>query len=289
MQTRFYGVVALLAVVLLGLSMSVFVVHEREQAIKFRFGEIIKADFEPGLHFKVPFINNVIKFSDQILTLDNRPERFLTGERKFVLVDFFVKWRISDVRGFYVATGGDELIASQRLFAIITDSLRKEFARRTIQEVVAGERGELMDGMMARARTVASELGITIVDIRVKRIDLPDEVSGSVFERMRQERVRIAKQFRAEGAEMSVKIRAEADRQRTVMLAEAYRDAQVTRGEGDAQAAAIYAQAYQKNADFYSFYRSLEAYRHSLGLEQDLLLLKPDSEFFRYLKSADGK
>jgi membrane protease subunit HflC len=289
MQTRFYGIMALLAAVLLGLSMSVFVVHEREQAIKFRFGEIINADLKPGLHFKVPFINNVIKFSDQILTLDNRPERFLTGERKFVLVDFFVKWRISDVTGFYIATGGDELIASQRLFAIITDSLRKEFARRTIQEVVAGERAELMDGMMARARVVAAELGITIVDIRVKRIDLPDEVSGSVFERMRQERVRIAKQFRAEGAEMSVKIRAEADRLRTVMLAEAYRDAQVTRGEGDAEAAAIYAKAYQKNPEFYSFYRSLQAYRKSLGLQQDLLLIKPDSEFFRYLKSADGK
>ncbi|MCW8844447.1 MAG: protease modulator HflC [Gammaproteobacteria bacterium] len=288
MQTRLYGLLTLVAVVLLSLSMSVFVVHEREQAIKFRFGEIIKADFEPGLHFKVPFINNVIKFSDQILTLDNRPERFLTGERKFVLVDFFVKWRISDVTGFYIATAGDELMASQRLFAIITDSLRKEFAKRTIQEVVAGERAELMDEMMARARKVAAELGITIVDIRVKRIDLPDEVSGSVFERMRQERVRIAKQFRAEGAEMSVKIRAEADRQRTIMLAEAFRDAQSTRGEGDAIAAGIYSKAYLKNPEFYSFYRSLQAYRQSLGLEQDLLVLKPDSEFFRYLKSADG-
>lgn len=289
MQNRLYGLLAVVAALLLALSMSVFVVHEREQAIKFRFGEIIKADFEPGLHFKVPFVNNVIKFSDQILTLDNRPERFLTGERKFVLVDFFVKWRISDVTGFYIATAGDELMASQRLFAIITDSLRKEFAKRTIQEVVAGERGELMNEMMARARTVAAELGITIVDIRVKRIDLPDEVSGSVFERMRQERVRIAKQFRAEGAEMSVKIRAEADRLRTVMLAEAYRDAQRIRGEGDGRAAAIYAEAYQKDEKFYSFYRSLQAYRHSLGLEQDLLLIKPDSEFFRYLKSSEGK
>ena len=288
MQTRLYGLLTLVAVVLLSLSMSVFVVHEREQAIKFRFGEIIKADFEPGLHFKVPFINNVIKFSDQILTLDNRPERFLTSERKFVLVDFFVKWRINDVTGFYIATAGDELMASQRLFAIITDSLRKEFAKRTIQEVVAGERTDLMDEMMARARKVAAELGITIVDIRVKRIDLPDEVSGSVFERMRQERVRIAKQLRAEGAEMSVKIRAEADRERTVMLAEAYRDAQTTRGEGDAAAAGIYSEAYLKNPEFYSFYRSLQAYRQSLGLEQDLLVLKPDSEFFRYLKSADG-
>lgn len=289
MQARLYGLLALLAAAFLVLSMSVFVVHEREQAIKFRFGEIIRADFEPGLHFKVPFVNNVIKFSDQILTLDNRPERYLTSERKFVLVDFFVKWRISDVTGFYISTSGDELMASQRLFAIITDSLRKEFAKRTIQEVVAGERGELMDEMMARARSVASDLGITIVDIRVKRIDLPDEVSGSVFERMRQERVRIAKQFRAEGAEMSVKIRAEADRLRTVMLAEAYRDAQRIRGEGDGRAAAIYAQAYQKDEDFYSFYRSLQAYRHSLGLEQDLLLIKPDSDFFRFLKSADGK
>lgn len=289
MQTRLYGLLALLGALFLVLSMSVFVVHEREQAIKFRFGEIIRADFEPGLHFKVPFVNNIIKFSDQILTLDNRPERYLTSERKFVLVDFFVKWRISDVTGFYISTSGDELMASQRLFAIITDSLRKEFAKRTIQEVVAGERGELMDEMMARARSVASELGITIVDIRVKRIDLPDEVSGSVFDRMRQERVRIAKQFRAEGAEMSVKIRAEADRLRTVMLAEAYRDAQRIRGEGDGSAAAIYAEAYKKDEDFYSFYRSLQAYRHSVGTDQDLLVIKPDSDFFRFLKSADGK
>lgn len=289
MQARLYGILAVLAVVFLVLSGSVFVVHEREQAIKFKFGEIIKADFEPGLHWKVPFVNNVVKFSDQILTLDNRPERYLTGERKFVLVDFFVKWRIESVAQYYTATSGDEMIAGQRLFAIITDSLRKEFAKRTIQEVVAGERAELMDEMMARARTVASDLGVTIVDIRVKRIDLPDEVSGSVFERMRQERGRVAKQFRAEGAEMSVKIRAEADRQRTVMLAEAYRDSERLRGEGDARAASIYADAYKRNPDFYSFYRSLQAYRHALGLERDLLLIKPDGEFFRYLNSADGK
>jgi len=289
MSNKFYGLLAVLAVLGLGISMSVFVVHEREQAIKFRFGEIIKSDFDPGLHFKVPFVNNVVKFSDQILTLDNRPERFLTGERKFVLVDFFVKWRIEDVSRYYTATGGQEEIAAQRLFAIITDGLREEFAKRTIQQVVAGDRSELMDPMLLGARGVAVELGVAIVDIRVKRIDLPDEVSGSVFDRMRQERARVAKQFRGEGAESREKIRAEADRQRTILLAEAYRDAETLRGEGDAEAAAIYADAFERNPEFYSFYRSLQAYRQSLGLDQDMFLLNQDGEFFRYLKSADGK
>lgn len=289
MANKIYALLAVLVLAGLGISMSVFVVHEREQAIKFRFGEIIKADFEPGLHFKIPLVNNVVKFSDQILTLDNRPERFLTGERKFVLVDFFVKWRIEDVSRYYTATSGAEEIAAQRLFAIITDGLREEFAKRTIQQVVAGERSGLMDPMLLGARDVARELGVAIVDIRVKRIDLPDEVSGSVFDRMRQERARIAKQFRGEGAEMREKIRAEADRQRTVLLAEAYRDAEKLRGEGDAEAAAIYAQAFEQNPEFYSFYRSLQAYRRSLGLEQDVFLMDQDGDFFRYLRSADGK
>jgi membrane protease subunit HflC len=268
--------------------MSVFVVDEREMAIKFRFGEIMRSDYEPGLHFKVPIVNNIRTFPDLILTLDNRPERFLTGERKFVLVDFFVKWRISDIDSFYRATRGDELVASNRLLSIVRDGLRDTFAERTIQEVVSAERSALLTDMLASARAASSDLGVTIVDVRVKRIDLPDEVSGSVFERMRQERARVASQLRAEGAEQSEKLRAEADRQRTVMLAEAYREAEQIRGEGDARAAEIYAEAFSQNTEFYYFHRSLEAYRRSVGRDGDILVLKPDSDFFRYFRYRNG-
>jgi membrane protease subunit HflC len=289
MSGRVYGLLVVVALVALAILMSVFTVDERELAIKFRFGEIVRADYAPGLHFKLPIVNNVQKFPDRILTLDNRPERFLTGERKFVLVDFFVKWRIEDVSSYYRATGGDESIANNRLLSIVRDSLRDTFAERTIQTVVSAERSELLTEMMNSARKVAVELGVTIVDIRVKRIDLPDEVSGSVFERMRQERARVASQLRAEGGERSEKIRAEADRQRTVILAEAYREAERIRGEGDARAAQIYAEAYEQDEDFYSLFRSLEAYRRSIGQDGDILVLAPEGDFFRYLKDREGQ
>jgi membrane protease subunit HflC len=288
MGNKFSALLVVVALAALAISMSVFVVDEREMAIKFRFGEIMRSDYEPGLHFKVPIVNNVRTFPDLILTLDNRPERFLTGERKFVLVDFFVKWRISDIDSFYRATRGDELVASNRLLSIVRDGLRDTFAERTIQEVVSAERSELLTDMLTSARAASSDLGVTIVDVRVKRIDLPDEVSGSVFERMRQERARVASQLRAEGAEQSEKLRAEADRQRTVMLAEAYREAEQIRGEGDARAADIYAQAFTQNTEFYYFYRSLEAYRRSVGRDGDILVLKPDSDFFRYFRYRSG-
>ncbi len=288
MSNKFSALLVVLALAALAVSMSVFIVDEREMAIKFRFGEIMRSDYEPGLHFKVPIVNNIRTFPDLILTLDNRPERFLTGERKFVLVDFFVKWRISDIDSFYRATRGDELVASNRLLSIVRDGLRDTFAERTIQEVVSAERSALLTDMLTSARAASSDLGVTIVDVRVKRIDLPDEVSGSVFERMRQERARVASQLRAEGAEQSEKLRAEADRQRTVMLAEAYREAEQIRGEGDARAAEIYAEAFSQNTEFYYFHRSLEAYRRSVGRDGDILVLKPDSDFFRYFRYRNG-
>ena len=249
----------------------------------FRFGEIVRSDFSPGLHFKVPIYNKVRKFERRILTFNNPSEAFLTKEKKNLIVDFFVKWRITDAAQYYRATAGNEDSAAQRLIEIIKDGLRAEFAKRTIQQVVTAERSELIGDMLARASSTARDLGISIVDVRVKRLDLPDEVSESVFNRMRQERARVASQYRAEGAEASERIRAEADRERTVILAEAYRDAERERGLGDARAAEIYAEAYERHPEFYAFYRSMRAYRESLGQEQDVLVLSPDSDFFKYL------
>ncbi|MCB1737609.1 MAG: protease modulator HflC [Gammaproteobacteria bacterium] len=268
---------------------TVFIVDQRERAILFRLGEIVRADFQPGLHFKVPVINNVRKFDGRILTLDSQPERYLTSEKKNVIVDSFVKWRIKDVATFYRATGGDERRAATRLAQIIKDLLRAEFAKRTIQEVVAGERSQIMDVLSSQATQVVSDLGIDVVDVRIKRIDLPQDVSTSVYERMRAERARVAKDFRSRGEERAIRIRAEADRERTVLLAEAYRDAERLRGDGDASAAEIYAKAFERDAEFYSLYRSLLAYRTSFTSPEDVLLLKPDSDFFRYFNDAGGK
>ncbi len=280
--------VVIVLALLASASMAFFTVDERELVIKRRFGEILQSDYEPGLHFKVPFIDKVLKFDDRILTLDNPSERFLTVEKKNLEVDFFVKWEITDTAKFYLSTSGSESIASQRLLEIIKDSIRAEFARRTVVEVVSAERTVLLDDMIRSARDSATELGINVVDVRVKRIDLPQQVSGSVYDRMREERQRIASQLRAEGAEAAEQIRAEADRERTVMLAEAYRDAERLRGDGDAQAAEIYALAYDRNREFYAFHRSLQAYRSAIG-SGDLLVLQPDSEFFKYLNSQAGK
>jgi membrane protease subunit HflC len=269
-------------------SMSVFTVDERELAIKFRLGEIIETDLEPGLHFKMPFINNVRKFPRQILTQANPQEPFLTDEKKNLLVDFFVKWRITDVGAYYRATRGDEALAAQRLIEIVKDGIRSEFAKRTVPQVVSAERRELLDSMLANARKNARELGMEVVDVRVKRTEFPEEVRESVFERMRQERGRTAAELRAQGAENAEQIRAEADRQRTVTLAEAYREAEKVRGAGDAEAARIYANAYRKDPEFFAFYRSIQAYRRSLGKENDLLVLGKESEFFRYMEESSA-
>ena len=288
MGARFNALIIAVGLVALIGSMSVFTVTPKEHAIKFRFGEIIKSDYEPGLHFKLPVVHSIRKFNKRILTIDNRPERFITGERKYVNVDFFVKWRIQDVATFYRATMGSYEGAGERLLAIVTDGLKRQFAERTIKQVVSAERSQLLDEMLVTSQDRAADFGVEIIDIRVKRIDLPDAVSESVFNRMRQERARIAKQLRAEGFEQSEQIRSSADRQSIEIEASAYRDAEIIRGQGDARSADIYARAYTKNEEFYAFYRSMQAYRNSIGLEQDLLLLKPDSDFFKYLGNRQG-
>jgi membrane protease subunit HflC len=280
---------AVLVIVGIGLYMATYTVDEREKAILFKFGEIQRVDIPPGLHFKIPVMNNVRKFDSRILTLDAQPERFLTGEKKNVTVDFFVKWRISDVGQYYRSTRGDERSAQIRLAQIMRDGLRNEFGKRTIQEAVSGERREIMDVLEVKANQLARELGIDIVDVRISRIDLPDDVSDSVYQRMRAERDRVAKDFRARGQEAAERIRAAADREATVLLANAYRDAERIRGEGDAGSAEIYANAYGRNAEFYAFYRSLSAYRNSFGSAGDILVLQPDSEFFRYFNESAGR
>jgi membrane protease subunit HflC len=276
-----------LALLVALISASVFTVDEREFAIKLRFGEILSDEFEPGLHFKIPFVNNVVKYDDRILTRNNPTEEFLTQEKKNLKVDFYVKWRITDPGQYYQAVGGDELIATNRLIEIIKDGIRAEFAKRTVQQVVTADRREIMDDMMDTAGRTARELGIEVVDVRVKRLDLPDEVSDSVFNRMRQERARVAAQLRAEGEETAERIRSEADRDRTIILAEAYKQSEEIRGEGDAESADIYAAAHQRDPEFYAFYRSLQAYRRSLGAEGDIFVLGPESDYFRYMKEAE--
>ncbi len=271
------------------LSSFVFKVDETQFAVLFRFGEIVKTDFEPGLHFMLPVVNTIKKYDDRVLNLENRAESFLTGEKKNLRVDFFVKWKIADVTTYYRATQGDETIAAQRLLAIMKDALRAEFAQRTVKEVVSADRRAIMQVMTQNANQAAKEFGIAIVDVRVNKIELPDEVLESVFKRMRTERERTAKQFRAEGAEQAERIRAEVERERAVILANAYRDGERIRGDGDASASAIYARAYGKDPEFYSFHRSLEAYRRSMSGGQDILVLDPDSEFFRYFGNKQGK
>ncbi|MDP6436975.1 MAG: protease modulator HflC [Gammaproteobacteria bacterium] len=279
------ALIALLALLAYG---SLFTVGERELAIKFRFSEIVAADYEPGIHVKLPFINSVSKYPKRLLTINNPQELFLTEEKKNLFVDFFVKWRIIDVGQYYRASGGEAAIAAQRLLEIVKDGIRAEFAKRTVPEVVSAERREIMADMLTRARANAVQLGVEVVDVRVKRIEFSDTVSESVFRRMREERSRVAAELRAEGYETAERIRAEADRERTVILAEAYRESEIIRGDGDAQAADIYAKAYTKNPEFYSFHRSIQAYRNSLGSEGDLLVLGPESEFLRYLNQSKG-
>jgi membrane protease subunit HflC len=279
--------IALVAVVIV-VRMSVFSVDEREHALKFRFSEIVQADYEPGLHFKIPLINNVRKYPNRILTYENSEEKFLTGEKKNLIVDYFVTWRITDPAQYYRSVRGDEAAAIERLSAVVKEGIKAAVSRRTVQEVVSAERSELIDQMLIDARSRSPELGIEIIDVRVKRIDLADEVSESVYDRMKEERRRTAAQLRAEGEEELERIQADADRQRTVILAEAYRDAERLRGQGDARAAEIYARAYTQNPEFYSFYRSMAAYRESIGGDQDVLVLQPDSDFFQFLQSRSG-
>lgn len=266
-----------------------FIVDQRQKALLFQLGEVKKADIPPGIHFKVPFAQNVRLFDSRILTMDTKAEEYLTLEKKQVQVDFFVKWRIDDVREFYRATGGNESTALARLSSIINKGLRDEFGNRTIQQAVSGERNEIMRSLEANAADKVGEFGMELIDVRVKRIDLPQDVSNSVYERMRSERQRVAADFRARGAEEAEKIKANADREREVILANAYREAQQVRGKGDAQAADIYAQAYEQDREFYQFYRSLDVYTSSFGDGGDLLVLEPDSEVFQYFRKSKGQ
>lgn len=285
-KVSFSLIVILIGVVIVG--MSVFVVDEREYALKFQFGEIMRSDYEPGLHFKFPFVQNVVKYPDRILNYDDSEERFLTGEQKNLVVDYFVTWRIIDPRQYYVSVRGDEDSAVDRLSAIVKEGIKAAISQRDVREVVSAERSELMDDMLIDLRRRDDELGIEVVDVRVKRIDLEDAVSDSVFDRMREERRRTAEELRAHGNEEAEQIRADADRQRTVILSNARKEAEIIRGEGDAMAADIYARAYSVDPDFYAFYRSLAAYRESIGGGRDVLVLKPDSEFFQYLENQFG-
>jgi membrane protease subunit HflC len=278
--------IALLALLIYA---STFVVYQYETAIKLRLGEIVGSDYEPGLHLKVPLLNNIIKFDARIQTLDSRPERFLTIEKKDVIVDSYAKWRISNAAQFFRSTRGDSARTARLLSERINTSLRNEFGKRTIQEVVSEDRLELMSELTRQIDTQATELGVDVVDVRVKKIDLPPEVSESVYSRMRAERERVARDLRAKGSEAAERIRADADRQRTVLLADAYREAEETRGKGDGKATEIYAEAFEADPEFYAFYRSLNAYRQSFANSDSTLVISPDSDFFKFFKNMDGE
>jgi membrane protease subunit HflC len=271
-----------IAVVFFILSSALYTVSETETAIKLRLGEIVSVEKEPGLKFKTPFVNNVVKFDDRVQTLDAPSERFLTGEKKNVIVDSYVKWRIIDAEKFYKSTGGNLARTSNRLAQIIKTGLKSEFSKRTIADVVSGERSEIMTSIAKLAKKDIGAFGIEIIDVRIKRIDLSQEVSNSVYRRMQAERNRVAKEFRSKGAEEAEIIQAAADKKRTIILANAYRDSEIIRGEGDAISASNYAQAYSQNSDFYSFYRSLESYKKSFSGQNDVMVLNPNTEFFRH-------
>jgi len=272
-----------LGALLLLLIMSVFTVTETERAIKFRLGEIVKFDYEPGLHFKIPFINNVKKFDSRVQTMVSRPEGFLTAEKKNVIVDSFVKWRIGDVTTFYTVVAGDIDQANLILDPIIKDAFRSEFGKRNIKQLVSTDRRAIRDILIKNTKGLAAEKGMDIIDIQVMRIDLPPEVSSSVFRRMEAERERVAREFRSQGAEAAEKIRADADRQRVVTLANAFKEAERLRGEGDAKSAEIYANAYGADPEFFTFYRSLNAYKKTFS-SSNTLILDPQSDFFRYFE-----
>ena len=274
--------VGLAALLLVGM-MCVFTVSQTEKAIKFRLGEIVRNDYEPGLHFKWPFINNIRKFDARIQTMDAKPERFLTAEKKNVIVDSFVKWRIGNVSIFYTAVAGDIDQANLRLDQIIKDAFRSEFSKRNISQLISTDRSAIREILTNNSKAVAAGLGMEIVDVQVMRIDLPPEVSSSVFRRMEAERERVAREFRSQGAEAAERIKADADRQRIVLLANAFRDAEKLRGEGDATSAEIYAKAYGADTEFFTFFRSLNAYKKTFS-NSSMMVLDPDSDFLQYFK-----
>ena len=284
-----FGVVVLLGLALVGIGLSAFMVNERELAIKLQLGQVVNADYEPGLHWKWPIVQNVRKFPKRILTISDRPERVFTAENEAVQVDFFVKWRIVDPVRFYTSTGGSLDVANGRLSEIIKNAVVTEFGKRSVSDAISLERQELMRDMLNLAAPTADDLGVSLVDFRVKQVEFMDEVRNSVYQQMAAERARIATDRRFTGRAEAEKRRAGADREVTIILANAYRDGQIIRGEGDAIAAEIYALAYNRDPEFYSFYRSIDAYRKSIGKAGDVLVLDPNNEFFRYLNRSDGE
>lgn len=287
---------SLLVVLLIGLvvlSGSVFTVDQRQNALVFQLGEVVSVKKKPGLYFKLPLVQNIRYFDTRIQTLDALdPERFITSEKKNVLVDSFIKWRVIDARQFYVSVGGDEMRAQIRLNQTVNDGLRAEFGKRTINEVVSGRREEIMSIIRSKADQDARKIGVQVVDVRIKRVDLPEAVSENVYGRMQAERKQVANELRSTGAAEAEKIKADADKQKEVIIAEAYRDAQRVKGEGDAKASAVYAAAYGKNPEFYAFYRSMQAYRESFKSKSDVMVLDPSADFFKYMKNpraAGGK
>ena len=287
MSPRINVLGGIIAAVLVVLAMSIFTVDQRQYALVFQLGEVKKVIAEPGLNFKIPMIQNVRYFEKRIITLDNNePERFITSEKKNVLVDSYIKWRIVDPRLYYISVSGDETRAKTRLNQTVNAGLREEFGKRTVHDVVSGERDKIMEQMREKADSDARKIGVQIVDVRLKRVELPTEVSEAVYRRMEAERKRVANELRSEGSAEAEKIRADADRQREIIIADAYRDAQKIKGEGDAKASAIYAGAFGQSPEFYSFYRSLEAYRGSFKNKTDILVVDPSSDFFRNMKSV---
>ena len=285
MKTSISSAIVILAILVIGISTSLFTVDQRQRAMVFRLGEIVSVKSEPGLYWKLPLIEEVRVFDARIHTVDTEePERFLTSEKKNVLVDSFIKWRISDVTQYYISVGGDERRAQDRLNKTVNDSLRAEFGKRTVHQVISGERDAIMEAMRQRVEEDATKIGVEVLDVRLKRVDLTQEISEAVYRRMEAERKRVANELRSTGAAEAEKIRADADREREVIIARAYRDAQTVKGEGDAKAASIYASAFKKDPDFYSFYKSLDAYKSTFSSKEDLLILEPSSNFFKHMR-----
>ncbi len=283
-----FAVMVLLGLAFVGIGLSAFTVNERELAIKLRLGEVVQADYEPGLYWKVPVYHNIRKFQKRIMTITDRPERIFTAERRALQVDFFVKWRIIHAVNFYTATGGFENVANDRLSEIIKNAIVTEFGKRSVQEAISVGRAELMVDILEKASATASGLGVELVDVRIKQVEFPADVKNAVYREMREERARVAAELRAGGRETAEEKKSSADKDRTILLADAYRDGQLVRGEGDAKAAEIYASAYNKDPEFYAFYRSIDAYKKSVGKAGDVLVLDPNNEFFRYLNQSSG-
>lgn len=283
-QSKLFAVLGIVLLVAITVRSTVYMVDEREKVIVVRFGQVLRYDDAPGIHFKSPFLDDARYFDSRILTLDAEPQPFLTKEKKYVVVDSFVKWRIDDALKYYLTVGGQELDARRRLEQVVNSGLRDEFGKRTVHDVVSTDRHKIMEILTANTDREARKFGIVVTDVRIQRVDLPDEVSQSVYQRMKAERSRIANELRAQGAEAAEKIRANSERQREVLLAEAYGKAERVRGEGDAKATALYAGAYGRAPEFFSLYRSLNAYKESFRKKDDIMIVDPSSDFFKYMK-----